>query len=159
MERILFRREDKATIEDACNMTVEEFVAKYKPITKEEMLSKAYFEIRWKHKKTEPLKEEDIPKGKMITFAVIKRSKPKNNQDQVHKPIISNIPDPDKKPKQTRNTEKGDTRNARILELLNEGKAVKDIIAIMEGEGYKVYAPQISNVRVAQKSLIQVGKA
>jgi hypothetical protein len=105
------------------------------------------------------LKEEDIPKGKMITFAVIKRSKELNNQDQVHKPIISNIPDPDKKPKQTRTTEKGDKRNARIQELLNEGKSVKDIIAIMDFEGYKVYAPQISNVKVAQRSLIKVGMA
>lgn len=148
---------DEQVIQDALELDVEHFVKKYKPLNQDEPVSRTYFDLRNKHLKQEQLKEEDIPKGKMVTFAVIKRSKP-SKQDQVHKPIAS-VSGESGKPKQTRTTEKGDKRNARIQELLNEGKSVKDIIAIMETEGFKVYAPQISNVRVAQKALVKVGMA
>jgi hypothetical protein len=42
-----------------------------------------------------------------------------------------------------------DKRDARILELLQEGKKGVQILKIMKGEGYSVFAPQITKIKQA----------
>jgi len=70
--RKLFLRNSPETVKDALELSMEEFVAKYKPTTStDEILSKAYLEIRAKHKPPEPKVEQ--PLEKRVTFKVVKK--------------------------------------------------------------------------------------
>jgi hypothetical protein len=68
--RKFFMRNDSQIIQDALGLSLEEFVKKYRPLTEEEVLSKAYFEIIKKHKSVE--QSTELSTEKKVTFKVIK---------------------------------------------------------------------------------------
>ena len=129
-------------IADASTMTLEDFVKKHKPLNQHECVSKVYIQLRNQHCDDMTEEQKPIPSSKRITFAVIQRKLPKNDFE---------TPVDTEQPKQNRSGEIGRKREARIIELIRLGKPVKSIIDIMTSEGYKVHAPQISNVRIAHK--------
>jgi hypothetical protein len=149
----LFVRNDPQVIKDAVDLSVEDFVIKYKPRTNEEVLSKAYLEVRQKYFLANPeQKPPVIPAGfpkatsKRVTFKVVQAEKETVNPGAVVKELYLDT-EPIKKERKKRSGNVGEARDKRIRELLDEGMEPKSIIKKMTEEGFSVFAPQISAVK------------
>lgn len=169
-----FVKTSNVVIEDARNLSVEEFVKKYKN-TGEEQLSKTYFDIRKQNNmdvvESAPL-EISKKTNKVISkwignkSTVFRNSSLENDFDLEEDDILIDDPNeeiPEDELEELKSNNRkfittpikntGDAkkrvekRNFRIKELLNEKRTPKDIIDIMAKEGIKVHAPQISAVK------------
>lgn len=82
-----FSRNNPEVIRDSIDLTVEEFVAKYRPLTNEEVLSKAYLEIKRKEQLKNP--------QPVIQAKVIKTNFPKPLVKAVTFKVNHTMPEPD----------------------------------------------------------------
>lgn len=174
----LFNRQDKQVIKDAQELTVEDFVKKYKPLTGEELLSKAYLEIRKANPvpaaPVEKMEVDDVvrPKinkvfSKVLSKPVVKPAVEEENDefdvaiglkdgeewddkklDEV-KDFVSKSRDV-KAEKESPVKERVKLRTQRIKELLEAKVKPKDIITTLAAEGISCHLPQITAVKQAK---------
>lgn len=135
----LFMRHDTETIKDALELSIYDFVKKYKQLTTDEIVSKAYYEIRTKHKPPDEKIVNEYPKERKVFSRVIKRENPNK---QLKDTVSDNVTV--RKRKSNGNVSE---RNKKALQLIKEGKKNGEIIEALEKEGYSIHAPQISLLR------------
>lgn len=168
-----FSRTDKVVIKDAQELPVEEFVNKYKPCTQEEILSRAYFDIRKANPVVEKVTEAEQPvsvikEKKVFTRVITKAVKPVMETDEEEDIIPDLIPvelleqesegitvkklavSGDKSLSSVK--KKVEIRTSRIKELLKEKMKPKLIIAKMATEGITVHFPQITAAKQAMEN-------